>query len=103
MANSEWRVANGEWRMVSSEWRTVFLEGRVPALPRNFRHLVTSDAVVANRQSLFSALRVHCHFDGFMVTGVDGCLDCLLPLGKREFVGDEAFEQRRVLFQQTQS
>jgi len=48
---------------------------------------------VANRQSLFSALRVHCHFDGFVVTGVDGCLDCLLPLGKREFVGDESFEQ----------
>jgi hypothetical protein len=51
MANSEWRVANGEWRMVSSEWRTVFLEGRVSALPKIFRHLTTSDAVVANRQS----------------------------------------------------
>jgi len=51
MANSEWRVANGEWRMVSGEWRTVFLEGSAPALPKNFRHLTTSDAVVANRQS----------------------------------------------------
>jgi hypothetical protein len=56
MANSEWRVANGEWRMVSSEWRTVFLEGSAPALPKNFRHLVTSDAVVANRQSPIAAV-----------------------------------------------
>ncbi len=51
---SKWRMANSEWRVVNGEWRMVFLEGRVPALPRNFRHLTTSDATsrqspVANR------------------------------------------------------
>jgi hypothetical protein len=36
----------------------VFLEGRVPAQPRNFRHLTTSDsdAAVANRQSPIAAV-----------------------------------------------